>query len=277
MWYAGEDGKPIGVLNDFDLASVRSEDPNDPPPGPSGSERTGTVPFMALDLLTPAALKGEGPHLYRHDLESFLWVFVWLCHPYKAPLTKQEIADGMEMKDKKPTFDAWTLGAARCLENKGLILLRGQVGVEPLPEHEKLWKAVGNQWLCSLADETFARARADTAAPQVAGPNAAEEGSSDTEEGSSDTEEEGPSETEEEDPSDTEEAPAALQEPAAVEEEKDDPEHFRTLKKGLKPTAGDPRPVKNTPPRRGEEPRWARLLRRSLPGLLEHSLLNLLV
>lgn len=38
--------------------------------------RTGTGPFMAWDLMqtgpTPA-------HLYRHDLESFLWVLAWFC------------------------------------------------------------------------------------------------------------------------------------------------------------------------------------------------------
>ncbi|CAL1698397.1 unnamed protein product [Somion occarium] len=36
--------------------------------------RTGTGPFMALDLLAA----GPAPtHLYRHDLESFFWVLVW--------------------------------------------------------------------------------------------------------------------------------------------------------------------------------------------------------
>ena len=36
--------------------------------------RTGTGPFMALDLLAP----GPAPvHLYRHDLESFFWVLVY--------------------------------------------------------------------------------------------------------------------------------------------------------------------------------------------------------
>lgn len=38
--------------------------------------RTGTGPFMALDLLTT----GDTPlHLYRHDLESFFYVLVWFC------------------------------------------------------------------------------------------------------------------------------------------------------------------------------------------------------
>lgn len=38
--------------------------------------RTGTGPFMALDLLAA----GKSPfHLYRHDLESFFFVLVWFC------------------------------------------------------------------------------------------------------------------------------------------------------------------------------------------------------
>ncbi|KAH8080724.1 hypothetical protein BXZ70DRAFT_960187 [Cristinia sonorae] len=38
--------------------------------------RTGTGPFMAVELLQP----GPTPrHLYRHDLESFFWVLAWFC------------------------------------------------------------------------------------------------------------------------------------------------------------------------------------------------------
>ena len=38
--------------------------------------RTGTGPFMALDLLRPGAAPR---HVYRHDLESFFWVLAWFC------------------------------------------------------------------------------------------------------------------------------------------------------------------------------------------------------
>ncbi|KAG2104723.1 uncharacterized protein F5147DRAFT_263091 [Suillus discolor] len=43
MWY-WKDGKRIGVLNDYDLSSLANDS------GSRGNERTGTVPFMALDL-----------------------------------------------------------------------------------------------------------------------------------------------------------------------------------------------------------------------------------
>ena len=43
-------------------------------------DRTGTGPFMALDLL----LYRQPPvHLYRHDLESFFWVLVWFVTTFK--------------------------------------------------------------------------------------------------------------------------------------------------------------------------------------------------
>ncbi|KAG1775180.1 hypothetical protein EV702DRAFT_1007960, partial [Suillus placidus] len=72
MWYR-KNGKLIGVLNDYDLSSLADD------LGPLGEERTGTVPFMALDLLSAKAQRGEVKHLYRHDLESFICVFIWIC------------------------------------------------------------------------------------------------------------------------------------------------------------------------------------------------------
>ncbi|KAH8598614.1 hypothetical protein B0O99DRAFT_700240 [Bisporella sp. PMI_857] len=44
---------------------------------PSGARhRTGTMQFMAIE-----ALEGKG-HTYRHDLESFFYVFIWMCIRY---------------------------------------------------------------------------------------------------------------------------------------------------------------------------------------------------
>ena len=66
-----------GILNDFDLAHLRGR------PRPSGTERTGTMPFMALDLLTKDAWDGKVKRLYRHDCESFAWVLLWICCRYE--------------------------------------------------------------------------------------------------------------------------------------------------------------------------------------------------
>jgi hypothetical protein len=70
--------KGTGVLNDFDLARLTT-------PGnvyPRGFDRTGTTPFLALDLLTKDAQDGKVERRYRHDLESFLWVLMWIAACY---------------------------------------------------------------------------------------------------------------------------------------------------------------------------------------------------
>ncbi|EEB90075.1 hypothetical protein MPER_11768 [Moniliophthora perniciosa FA553] len=63
------------ILNDYDLASVM--DPSTEVPERQGYERTGTRPFMALDLLKPEGVAGHIRRRHRHDLESFCWVLVW--------------------------------------------------------------------------------------------------------------------------------------------------------------------------------------------------------
>jgi serine/threonine protein kinase len=71
---AENDQDPKGMLIDLDLAKELES-------GPSGARhRTGTMEFMAIEVL-------EGkPHTYRHDLESFFYVFLWeiICHHQEA-------------------------------------------------------------------------------------------------------------------------------------------------------------------------------------------------
>ncbi|KAF8318065.1 uncharacterized protein EI90DRAFT_3158646 [Cantharellus anzutake] len=66
-------GTKRGVLVDFDLARLGKQ------MGPSGKDNTGTMPFMALDLLSVEALKGSVLRLYRHDSESFAWCLIYIC------------------------------------------------------------------------------------------------------------------------------------------------------------------------------------------------------
>ncbi|KAF9245400.1 hypothetical protein BU15DRAFT_30386, partial [Melanogaster broomeanus] len=66
-------GKIMAVLNDYDLASLATST------SPLGNERTGTIPFMVIDFLSDIGQDGELELLYRHNLESFIWVFIWIC------------------------------------------------------------------------------------------------------------------------------------------------------------------------------------------------------
>jgi hypothetical protein len=51
--------------------------------GVTGNERTGAVPFMAIELLTEQRSAGEIKHVYAHDAESFIWVLVWISLRYE--------------------------------------------------------------------------------------------------------------------------------------------------------------------------------------------------
>jgi hypothetical protein len=64
------EGEPKGRLIDLDLAKELGSMPS------GASHRTGTMQFMAIDVL-----QGKG-HTYRHDLESFFYVFIWMCIRY---------------------------------------------------------------------------------------------------------------------------------------------------------------------------------------------------
>jgi Fungal protein kinase len=75
-WWSDKDGKliAIGVLNDWDMAS-RLDDTHQVPRS-SATHRTGTLPFMSIQLLTNGK-ENEVPHRYRHDLESFFYILLW--------------------------------------------------------------------------------------------------------------------------------------------------------------------------------------------------------
>ena len=61
---AENEGEPKGILIDLDLAK-------EPHSGPSGARhRTGTMEFIAIEVL-----RGK-THTYRHDLESYFYVFL---------------------------------------------------------------------------------------------------------------------------------------------------------------------------------------------------------
>ena len=62
-----ESGGFAGILIDLDLAKVLGS-------GRSGARhQTGTMEFMAIEVLQGI------DHTYRHDLESFFYVLIWLC------------------------------------------------------------------------------------------------------------------------------------------------------------------------------------------------------
>ncbi|KAI0064345.1 hypothetical protein BV25DRAFT_1914541 [Artomyces pyxidatus] len=100
------DGTPVGVLNDWDLAHIQGFAPT------LGTlEKTGTLPFMPLDLLKLGYFNGEKEHLYRHDLESLIWILPWTLMRYRyckllkhPPLAEWETPDYKFCHDSKVAF-----------------------------------------------------------------------------------------------------------------------------------------------------------------------------
>lgn len=77
-----EQGKPKGILIDLDSAIDFDDEREETETG----SVTGTRPFMAIGVL-----KSER-HTYRHDLESFLYVFLWTIitnHTESLPVTSK--------------------------------------------------------------------------------------------------------------------------------------------------------------------------------------------
>ena len=91
------------VLNDLDLSvdvDVQS---------PSSKHRTGTKPFMAIDLLSAES----AVHLYRHDLESLFYVLVWITSRFD---------EGVEIPN--PPFQKWAEGRLQEVKNLKIAFLK---------------------------------------------------------------------------------------------------------------------------------------------------------
>ena len=64
---------PRGMLIDLDLAKELDHCPS------GARHRTGTMEFMAIEVLDGHT------HTYRHDLDSFFYVFLWIIIRHKPP------------------------------------------------------------------------------------------------------------------------------------------------------------------------------------------------
>ena len=103
MW---DDRRKVGILNDFDLAKLADQ------AGATGQDNTGTLPFMALDLLSEEGLCGRIARRYRHDAESFAWCLVCLY------LSMVEGADGENCTRNPHPLPTWFQNCSSSLDSK---------------------------------------------------------------------------------------------------------------------------------------------------------------
>ena len=114
-----------GILNDYDLAHLSGRE------RPSGFERMGTMPFMALDLLTEEAWRGKIERRYRHDCESFTWVLLWICCRYN---------NGKEISNP-PLGDFITNDYTWCFGEKCAIYGTSAANITPTDSYQQFWTA----------------------------------------------------------------------------------------------------------------------------------------
>ncbi|KAK1251548.1 hypothetical protein MKX07_007027 [Trichoderma sp. CBMAI-0711] len=84
-----------GMLIDLDLAKEKDSGPN------GARHQTGTMHFMAVEVLRTA------DHTYRHDLESFLYVLLWMC----ARQSWHNGFAGDEKPPKESLLRRWEIGS----------------------------------------------------------------------------------------------------------------------------------------------------------------------
>ncbi|KAF5386096.1 hypothetical protein D9615_002188 [Tricholomella constricta] len=123
-----------GVLNDWDLAGIVNY--NGVVDAESSS--TGTLPFMAIELLH----EDPPPHRYEHDLESFFYVLVWAALHfdinYKVRLPTQPIASQWQV-----SFSVASSAKRRFLYDERYV---GFWSLEILEDFQGVWK----DWILPL-------------------------------------------------------------------------------------------------------------------------------
>ena len=98
MYRKTEDGKVYGVLTDFDLSSWTVHLAQDYTK--TSQQRTGTPPYMACGLL-----KGtDASHLYRHDVESILYITLMLATRYEIRAPKEGKKGRMQVRQGPQTL-----------------------------------------------------------------------------------------------------------------------------------------------------------------------------
>ncbi|KAH7920132.1 hypothetical protein BV22DRAFT_1199135 [Leucogyrophana mollusca] len=126
MYKKNDLGQGMGVLNDFDFATFEENE------GPGGNQRTGAIPFMARELLTPHGLAGQITHVYRFEVESFVWVLVWVCLRFRK---------GQERKKRFRYLDTWMKAdEEQCRKEKADFMDSGWRDVTASPSHKKNWR-----------------------------------------------------------------------------------------------------------------------------------------
>ncbi|KAI0040365.1 hypothetical protein FA95DRAFT_885392 [Auriscalpium vulgare] len=151
MYYKDSDGTVHGILNDWDLGNIAGEH--------TYLERTGTIPFMPLALLNSEYWDGKIARTYYHDLESFVWVLVFVFLSFGE--------DGKRLKKGPRPADTWETGDyEECHEKKLVFVIDGmekediaEVWKDDWPLAQDLLAVTAGAWVSRLPALNFKRQR----------------------------------------------------------------------------------------------------------------------
>ena len=93
IMYRVKEGKVYGVLTDYDLSSWTESMTSDYTK--TSQQRTGTPPFMASGLLDGT----DTVHLYRHDVESLLYIMLILATHYEIQAPMEGKGGGVRARE----------------------------------------------------------------------------------------------------------------------------------------------------------------------------------
>jgi len=121
----------VDVLHDFDLVNiigckVRVE------------RLTETFALAALDLLTEETIKHRPIRLYRHDVESLIWVLVWVCLIIEVNGDTRKGTDQRKMYRQIGRFHSWNNPSTSKLARL-YFLDHYLTDYQVSPRFEKLW------------------------------------------------------------------------------------------------------------------------------------------
>lgn len=149
------DGTPVFILNDFDLAKVVTEQGDSR--GATSNHRTGTLPFMADDLVKDMGMnrntESNLPHRLRHDFQSLFWSTLW-CTARIEPVQDDALKAVIEEKTL-----CWEVGPLQTIGNNKTALLTQNADFDAFPITPKFaryrsyldrWRIVFGAAVCEL-------------------------------------------------------------------------------------------------------------------------------
>ncbi|KJA17751.1 hypothetical protein HYPSUDRAFT_218706 [Hypholoma sublateritium FD-334 SS-4] len=151
-----ESTPPRGVLIDFDMSSELGPDGNIRLNTKPHHHITGTLPFMARDLLSQACNSGvqyeanvpgaANYHFYRYDLESFYYVLIWAAVTYKLPRRARKTHGAK----KKNPLGNWLSPDPETVYVSKVLLYTGPLFASLDGSVSKGWKGLWNEWVKPL-------------------------------------------------------------------------------------------------------------------------------